>query len=97
MTANFKPYRFLHWALLLELSTPYLGTSISDSQAKHTGHFAVVRKFEAGLSSFPNQDFVENKLILILHINPFSIAELLRRQMTAVDAHMVFLKDGGCV
>lgn len=65
-----------------------------DDQAKHTGHLAVVREFEAGLSSSPDQDFVENKLVLLLYINTFSIAKLLRRELTAIVAYMVLLKDG---
>lgn len=75
----------------------YLSTNISDGQAENAGHLAVVGEFEAGLSSLPDQDFVEDKLVLFLNVNAFSIVKLLRGELTAVEAKMVFLEDGGHV
>lgn len=79
------------------LDMSYLSTNIFDGQAEDAGHLTVVGEFEAGLSGSPNQDFVENKLVLLPDINAFSIAELLRGEQNAVVALMVFLKDGGHV
>ena len=76
---------------------PYLSANIFDGQAERTGHLAVVGEFEAGLGSVPDQDFVENKLVLVLDVNSFSIAELLRGELTAVVTQMVLLKDGSHV
>lgn len=76
---------------------PYLSTSIFQGQAELTVHLAVVSEFEASLSSSPNQDFVENKLFLIQEVNAFSTAKLLRGELSAVVAQMVFFKDGGHV
>lgn len=72
---------------------PYLSGKRFDGQAEHTGHLVVVGEFEARLGSSPDQDFVENKLVLIPDVNAFSIAKLLRGQLTTVLAQMVFLKD----
>lgn len=76
---------------------PYLTTNVFDGQAERAGHLAVVGEFEAGLGSSPDQDFVESKLVLILDVNAFSVVKLLRGELTAVVAQMVFLKDGGHV
>lgn len=75
----------------------YLSGNIFDGQTEHARHLAVVGELEAGLSGSPDQDFVENKLVLLPHVNAFSIAKLLRGELTAVVAQMVFLKDGGHV
>lgn len=77
------------------LDTPYPSTNIFDGQAEHAGHFVVIGEFEAGLSGSPDQNFVENELVLLPDVNSFSIAELLRGELTAVVAQMVFLEDGG--
>lgn len=75
----------------------YLHASIFDGQVEHAGHLAVVGKFEASLSRSPHQDFVENKFVLFQHVNAFSIAKLLRGELTAVVTHAVLFKDGGRV
>lgn len=75
----------------------YLSSNMFDDQAEHTGHLAVVCEFEAGLSGSTDQDFVENKLVFLLDVNAFSIAKLLRGELTAIVAHMVLLKDGSHV
>lgn len=75
----------------------YLHANISDGQAEHAGHLAVVGEFEGSLSGSPHQDFVENKFVFIQNVNAFSIAKLLRGEMTAVMTHMVLFKDGGHV
>lgn len=77
------------------LDMPYPSTNIFDGQAEHAGHFVVIGEFEAGLSGSPDQNFVENELVLLPDVNSFSIAELLRGELTAVVAQMVFLEDGG--
>lgn len=76
---------------------PYLSTTMFDGQAEHTGHLAVVGEFKASLSSPTDQDFAEDKLVLIQDINAFSIAKLLRGELSAVVAQMMFFKDGGHV
>lgn len=73
----------------------YLSANMFDGQVEHTGHLAVVGEFESGLSSLPDQDFVENKLVLVTDVNAFSIAKLFGEELTAVLAQMVFLEDGG--
>lgn len=87
-------YAFILW---VELFMPYLSAKTSDGQAEHAGHLAVVDEFEAGLGSSPDQDFVENKPFLIPDVNAFRVAKLLRGELTAVLAHMVFLEDGSRV
>lgn len=75
----------------------YPNTCISDGQAEHAGHLAVVGEFEAGTSSLTDEDFVENKLVLLLDVNSLSVAKLFRGELTAVVALMVFLEDRGHV
>lgn len=88
------PYRCIYVSTHIVYNLPYLSSNMFDDQAEHTGHLAVVREFEAGLSGSPDQDFVENKLVFLLDVNAFSIAKLLRGELTAIVAHMVLLKDG---
>lgn len=66
-----------------------------DGKVEHTGHFAVVGEFKAGPSRLPNQHFVEKKLVLLLDINAFRIAELFRGEVTAVWAKVMLLKNRG--
>lgn len=75
----------------------YLPANIFDGQAEHTGHLAVVGEFEASLSCLHDQNFVEDKLVLIQDINAFSIAKLLRGELCTVVALMMLFKDGGHV
>ena len=75
----------------------YLHANIFDGQAEHAGHLAVVDEFEASMRSSPHQDFVENKFVFFQDVDAFSIAKLLRGELTAVVTHMVLLKDGGHV
>lgn len=75
----------------------HLCTGVSDHQGENAGHFAVVGEFEAGLGSWPNQGFDENKPVLLFNINVFRIAELFSGELAAFVAHMMFFKDGGNV
>ena len=64
----------------------YPSTNIFDGQAEHAGHLVVIAEFKAGPSSSPHQYFVENKLVLLPDVNAFSIAKLLRGELTAAVA-----------
>lgn len=75
----------------------YLPTGIFDGQAEHARHFVGVGEFEASLSCFHDQDFVEDKLVLFQDKNAFSIAKLLRGELCAVVTQMMLFKYGGHV
>lgn len=88
-------YYPLKYSFLSGLVPSHPSTNVFDGQAEHAGHFAVVGHFEASLSSSPDQNLVENKFALLANINAFSVEELLRGELTAAVAQMVFFKNGG--
>ena len=80
----------------VHIHTPYLGT-IFDGHAEHTGHLAAVGELEASPNSSPDQDFVEDELVLIQDVNPFSLLKLLGGEQSAAGTQVMLFKDGGHV
>lgn len=70
---------------------------MSDAEVEHARHFAVVGEFEASPRRLADQDLVEEELVLLLDVNAFGVGVLLRGELAAVWANVMFLKNGGHV
>lgn len=75
----------------------YLSVAVSDGQAEHAVHLAAVGEFEASVCRPPDQDFVEDELVVVQDVNPFGVAELFGGELLAAGAQVMLLEDGGHV